>query len=238
MVPEKGGTLSILWAFLNWDMLVWLLGAGLFLLAIAHVMWFFERKSQPYFRVPYREGLWPSFWYSLHAVITGGFEENSPHTVPGRILGVFLVIASLFVGAAFVAKITSVLTVAELQSQIRSHKDLYGRKVGTTAGSTAAAFLRNNAIQHVTVDSVDELFNAVATKKIEAAVHDAPLLAYFAATEGRGRVRVVGPILRPEKFGIALREGSPLKEQINRTLLRMNEDGTYRRILNKWFGER
>ena len=40
--------------------------------------------------------------------------------------------------SAFVAKISASLTVGELTSQIRGYRDLSDRRIGTTAGSTAA----------------------------------------------------------------------------------------------------
>ena len=237
MVPAGGGTLNIFSAFLNWTMLAWLAGGALVVFVIGTLMWFFERKHQPYFDQPYRSGLWPSFWYALHVLLTGGFEENSPRSVPGRVFATILVVASLFVVSIFVARITSILTVHELRSQIQSHKDLYGRRVGTTQGSTASAFLSENSIGHRGFKTIDDMFKALVAGELDAVVHDAPILSYFAATEGRGRVRVVGPILRPEKFGIALAPGSQLVEPINRALLQISEEGRYRRLLRKWFAD-
>jgi ABC-type amino acid transport substrate-binding protein len=46
---------------------------------------------------------------------------------------------------------------------------------------------------------------------------------------------VVGPLFRPEKYGIALPQGSPLRKPINEALLSMYADGTYERIYANWF---
>jgi polar amino acid transport system substrate-binding protein len=48
---------------------------------------------------------------------------------------------------------------------------------------------------------------------------------------------VVGPVFRPEKYGIAVANGSPLRKSINETLLAMYEDGTYEQIYGKWFSQ-
>jgi len=72
-------------------------------------------------------------------------------------------------------------------------------------------------------------------KKLDAVVHDAPLLDYFAITRGRGKVRVVGDLLRPEKYGIALQVGSDLREPLNRALLRLRENGSFARLRARWF---
>jgi polar amino acid transport system substrate-binding protein len=56
------------------------------------------------------------------------------------------------------------------------------------------------------------------------------------ATEGKGKVRLTGSIFRKEQYGIALPTDSPLREQINNALLRIEQSGEYERIYDKWFG--
>ena len=67
-------------------------------------------------------------------------------------------------------------------------------------------------------------------------VHDAPILSYYAATEGRGRFTTAGRVFHPEKYGIALPSVSSRREDVNRAILRIREDGTYEALIEKWFG--
>jgi glutamine transport system substrate-binding protein len=46
----------------------------------------------------------------------------------------------------------------------------------------------------------------------------------------------VGAVLRPEKYGIALQQGSRYREPLDRVLLAMREDGRYDEIYRRWFG--
>ena len=48
-------------------------------------------------------------------------------------------------------------------------------------------------------------------------------------------MQIVGPIFQPEKYGIALAEGSALRKPINEALLELYDDGTYEKIYAKWF---
>lgn len=237
MVRTSSTPGGLVGAIFNWEMLGLVLLAGLMLFIIANLMWFFERKSQPYFDYPYKEGIWRSFWWALNLMLNGGFEERVPQTRRGRVFAVILVIASLFVVSAFVAKITAALTVGELKNQIQGYRDLYGRRVGTTTGSTSAAFLTQHAIRFRGFASIDAMLAALENGQIDAVVHDAPILAYYEATQGRGKVHRVGGLLRPEKYGIALPTASPLAEPINRAILRLRENGTYDRLVRSWFGE-
>jgi len=237
LIRENSGSVGILSALLTWEMFGWLTIGGLVLFAAATLMWFFERRAQPFFQHPYREGIWLSFWWALNVVVNGGFEERIPRSWPGRMFAVMLVVSSLFVVSIFVAKITATLTVGELRSSIQSLSDLYGRKIGTTRGSTTASFLKSQSQRVQEFDDINSMFKALEKGRLDAVVHDAPILAYYAQTKGKGVVKTTGKIFRPEKYGIALGQGSKLVEPINRSLLKLRENGTYRSLIEKWFGD-
>ncbi len=236
LVRDKDGPVGLVGALFNWEMLGLIVLAGVILFIVANLMWFFERREQPYFQYPYKEGIWRSFWWALNVIVNGGFEERVPQTRRGRAFAVLLVIASLFLVSAFVAKITASLTVSELKAQIQSYRDLFNRRVGTTAGSTSAAFLDFHSVPYRHFEKMDDVFKALEQGELDAIVHDAPVLRYYANTAGRGQVRLVGSMLRPEKYGIALQAGSPYREQIDRILLKMREDGRYDELYRRWFG--
>lgn len=238
MVRDADGQVGLFGALFNWEMLGLVVLAGVILFVIANLMWFFERRDQPYFQYPYKEGIWRSFWWALNVIVNGGFEERVPQTRRGRVFAVFLVIASLFLVSAFVAKITAALTVSELKSQIQSYRDLFNRRVGTTAGSTSAAFLDFHSVPYRAFNGLEDVFQALEARELDAVVHDAPVLAYYVNTRGRGEARLVGSVLRPEKYGVALQAGSPLRERFDRVLLKMREDGRYEELYRRWFGRR
>lgn len=215
-----------------------LLALGAMVLFVAgSLMWLFERRAQPYFETPYKEGAWRSFWWALIVVVNGGFEERMPMSWPGRFFAVILVVSSLFVVSIFVAKITATLTVNELRSSIESVSDLHGKKTGTTAGSTSASYLTSRSVRFTEFENIDLLFEALENGRLDAVVHDSPVLSYYAQNEGKGLVRTTGGIFRPEKYGIVVPQGSPLVEPINRALLGLREDGTYDKLLTNWFGD-
>ena len=238
MVRSDGGSGGLIGAIFNWSMLGLVIVAGLVLFVVANLMWWFERRDQAYFQYPYGEGIWRSFWWALNLIVNGGFEERIPQTRNGRVFAVFLVIASLFLVSAFVAKITASLTVGELKAQIQGYRDLFDRRVGTTAGSTSAKFLDRHGVPYRAYQQMPDLLKAMENKELDAAVHDAPVLAYYVNTKGRGKMRLVGSVLQPEKYGIALPAGSAYRERINRALLSIRENGRYDELYRKWFGSK
>lgn len=227
---------SLLGAFFSRDLLLAIAGAGGLLFLAGMLMWLFERRRQPYFDHPAPEAFFPAFWWALNLVVNGGFEERQPKSVAGRILAVVLVVSSLFVVSVFVARITATMTVEAIQSSISSVNDLHGHRVGTTGGSTAAAFLEARDVRYRSFDGLDPLIAAFEQGELNAVVFDAPILAHYTNTRGAGIGELVGPVFLRENYGIALPTGSPLAEPINQSLLWLRENGTYETIYRNWFG--
>lgn len=233
---DKSSGVSIWRALFSKDLLLAIALSFAVLFAGGMLMWRFERGRQPYFDMPARKAMFPAFWWALNLVVNGGFEERVPRSVFGRLLGVLLVISSLFIVSLVVARVTATLTIAEIQSSVGSINDLYGKSVGTTSGSTASDYLDGRDIRHHGYDGLETLLAAFEDDTLDAVVFDAPVLAYYANTKGRGKARIVGAVFLRENYGIVLPPNSPLAEPINQSLLRLREDGTYDALYRKWFG--
>jgi len=236
MTHGKGSSrLALLRAIFSRDMITAILLAFAVLFGIGMLMWWFERRAQPYFDKPPKQALFPAFWWALNLVVNGGFEERVPRTIAGRLFGVLLVVSSLFLVSFFVARITAVMTVDAIQNNVNSVNDLYGKQVGTIQGSTAAAFLENRDLPFRAFPGLQDVLQAFETGALDAVVFDAPILAYY-VQQSNSDAALAGPPFLRENYGIALPAGSPLAEPINRILLRLRETGVYDRIYRKWFG--
>ncbi len=200
------------------------------------LMWRFERGKQPYFDDPARKAMFPAFWWALNLVVNGGFEERMPRSVAGRLLGVFLVISSLFIVSIFVARITSMMTVEAISGSVTSINDLYGKRVGSVSGSTAATYLNRRDLSFTGYPDPQEMLTSFEDGQLDAVVFDAPILAYYVTKNGNEAGQLVGSVFLRENYGIALPSGSPLSENINQALLNLREDGSYAQIVEKWFG--
>lgn len=237
MVPAQGDSGGSLYsALFSRDLALAIAAAFGLLFAVGMLMWVFERKRQPYFDLPVHKALFPSFWWALNLLVNGGFEERQPRSAPGRVLAVLLVVGSLFLVSAFVARISSTMTVNAIAGSVSSVNDLYGKRVGTTSGSTAAGFLDRRDLRYTGFDDLDTLFGAFEDGNLDAVVFDAPILSYYAHTAGSGFADLVGPVFLPENYGIALPSGSALAEPLNQILLGLRESGAYDTIRQSWFG--
>ncbi|MEH1839330.1 MAG: transporter substrate-binding domain-containing protein [Nostoc sp.] len=226
--------LNILQLFFSTSLLQ-VIGIALVLIVVAaHIIWLFERHHQNgMVSKSYFPGIFKACWWAAATLATQA--DEMPKGVLGRLVGiVWMFIGVLFV-AYFTASATTSLTVQQLQGDIKTIDDLPGKVVATTAGSTAAAYLREHKISVLEVTKIEQAYNALQTKKADAVVFDAPVLLFYAANEGKGKVEIVGSILREESYGIILPNNSPYRKPINQALLSLKENGTYQSLYDKWF---
>lgn len=216
--------------------LLWLGVALLLVLVPAHIIWLFERRHANGL-IPtdkYIPGIFYAMFWSASTLATQA--ESHPRHWFARILALFWMFAGVVFVALYTAQLAAQLTVAQIQGGINGPDDLAGRRVATTRGSTAAAVTRELNAQVLEVSAINEAFEALVNNNVDAVVFDSPVLLYFAANEGKGRVQLVGIPFRKEDYGIVFRPNNPLRRQVNATLLTLREDGTYQRIYDRWFG--
>jgi ABC-type amino acid transport substrate-binding protein len=125
--------------------------------------------------------------------------------------------------------------VARLQSEIRGPGDLPGKTIAATPGTIAGDYLTGLGLPFTRMANPDDGIRMLTQGEVQAVVLSAAILQYLAAQPGNSMLQVVGPIFRPYKIAIAVREGSPLRKPINEALLEIYDDGTYEKIYAKWF---
>jgi polar amino acid transport system substrate-binding protein len=221
-------------AILAPEMLQFLAGFLLLILAMAHVLWLVERRRNPLFPRGYLRGIGQALWWSTITAI--GYDDTPPSTIFGRVLAVMWMFIAIFVFANLTASLSAAATVRELRSSIRGVADLQGQQVVTAAGTTSASFLEANNIIFSTVDRIDDAYTLLLDGEADAVVFDGPVLQYFIKSTGSNDLALVPGTFDIERYGIALPPGSRYREPINRTLLKLQEDGVFQELYNRWFG--
>jgi polar amino acid transport system substrate-binding protein len=241
MVPATGdegfSVARLLGTFTNGAM-PYLLGIlGLLILLPGHFVWWAERKhvASP-FSTHYFPGVFQAMGWALSAA--AGQQNDTPHSRLGRFMSIAAIFISLLFMTFWQAELTSSFTVQQLQGGIQGPEDLPGKNTGTTSGSTSAAWLKDHGAKVTEFQKIDQAYAALEQGTLDAVVFDAPVLLYYAANSGRGKVRVVGPIFKKENYGILFPRGSEMRKTINAALLKMREDGSYDRLYDTWFGQR
>jgi polar amino acid transport system substrate-binding protein len=220
----------------SWTSLAWLGIAAMLILIPAHIVWWLER-DQPDGIIPTRS-YFPGIYYALYwaAGTLATQADSAPKSWLARIVALLWMFTGVVFVALYTAQLAATLTVQQIGGGINGPEDLAGKRVATTRGSTAATVVRNLQAQVVEVGQISEAYDALNRRTVDAVVFDAPVLLYYAANEGKGRVSTVGAPFRKEDYGIVFPRASPLRSHVNVTLLRMREDGTYQRLYDRWFG--
>jgi polar amino acid transport system substrate-binding protein len=228
---------GLLRALFSKTALIWLGIATLLIVIPAHIVWWLERKH-PEGIVPKGEAYYPgilhALWWAAGTLATQG--ESMPRSWLARMFAILWMFVGIIFVAYYTAQLTASLTVEQIQGAINGPQDLPGKKVGTTKGSTSAAWLEQQNAQVVPFEKIGDAYKALMDKQVEAVVFDSPVLLYYANTEGKGRVSVVGTVFRKEDYGIVFPRDSAWRKRVDGALLSLREDGTYQELHDKWFG--
>jgi len=240
---KKGTDTSSIWDLIIDSGILTFIGiAFLVLLFVAHIIWFFERDIEKgeidYFRDDYRHGIWDAFWWAFVIMTLGGLETEVSKRVLNRILAGLWMVVSLFFISTLTAKITTSMTVAELQTDIQSYKDLAGKKIGVTEGSSHQKFLSKKGIHTISYASLDKMYVDLKKEKINAIVSDFPILSYYASHAGAEWMMLAGKTFNHESYGFMFTEKSPYIESVNSTLLKLKESGYYKTLYDKYFSNK
>ena len=127
--------------------------------------------------------------------------------------------------------------MSQLESAIAGPEDLPKVRVGTVTASTSESYLRTRRISFRSYATVREGLSSVADGHIDALVYDAPILGYFVNSEFKGRLSVLSQTFERQDYAIALPEGSPLREPVNRLLLELTREPEWRDVLYHYLGE-
>lgn len=224
-------------AFLGfvWSVAKVALGLLAALVAVTILIWLCERKANPtQFSGqghPVR-GLGASLWWAAVTMASVGYGDLVPRSLLGRTIAVLWMFVSLVLVSAFTATMASTLTAERLSGiNIRGIEDLRNLKIGAAEHTSGARLLEANHIPFTKI-SFGELVDSVNRRKVQAVVSDEPLLRY--AARNQPQVIVLSLHLDTELYGFALREGSQLREPINRVLLQKIHEPAWTNLVAKY----
>jgi len=215
---------------------VWLGIALLMVLIPAHIIWLLERRrdsgvieSKKYF-----PGIFQAMAWAASALVSQ--VQGFPAHWLARIFALLWMFAGVVFVAFYTAQLTTTLTVRQIKGTINGPEDLPGKQVATIANSNAAEYLLAHNVQVRGFPTLDQSYQALLDKRVDAVVFNAPALLYYAAHEGDGLVKVVGPEFNVSPLAFTFQLNSPLRRKVNGALLALRENGTYEQLYKKWFG--
>ncbi len=133
----------------------------------------------------------------------------------------------------------SLLIRAEDEGTISALEDLAGKTIGVQVETTGATYAEENKPEGATIRAFqtgDEMFPALLSKDLDAALQDFPVNAYRASQSDEFVVTETFPT--GEQYGFAVAKGSELLAPLDEALSAIRDDGTYDEIFATWFGEK
>lgn len=198
----------------------------------------FDRRFDKSFPKRWRDGIAESF-YSVMSVATSGKPVSRKNLFGwvGRIWQGLWLVCGLAMLAYVTSSVTSVMTTLSLNNQIHSVADLSGRPVGVFTGSVAEQYARGAGLDVRAFPHMEDAAEALVAGHIAAIIGDAPVLEYYAHTNKRLPLAVVGAIFEPDKYGFGLLHDSDLTRALTVELIGAHESGRIEEIRKKYFGD-
>jgi len=118
---------------------------------------------------------------------------------------------------------------------IKTKEDLEGKEVGVL--SSEENYLDEDYLRFFRIEAYNDItamFEDLRNENISGALISLPIGTNL-MTENEGIYSVVEVIKSNKEFGIVLKKGSALKEEVNRIIEEIVQDGTYDEIYGRWF---
>lgn len=202
---------------------LWLIASllSLWLLAGAGV-WLFERhRNSAMFGGSSTQGLGHGIWWAAVTMTTVGYGDKAPLTLGGRVIGVIWMFASIILLSSFTASISASLTADKLVGKVRGVQDLPRVRVATIDDTAPAKWLKSHGIATLEYSSPQTGLQAIVDDEIDAFVFDEAVLKNVSGQYFAGQVFVLPGSFEHYYVTMAVANNSPLRESINRFMLRI-----------------
>ncbi|MEA1865065.1 MAG: transporter substrate-binding domain-containing protein [Euryarchaeota archaeon] len=204
-----------------------------------HIIWLIEREEDGHFHTSYLRGVATGVWWTIVTMSTVGYGDVYPKKPLGKTFASFVIIIGIAIFGFTVATFSSAMTVSQLHAPaILGPDDLAARPVAVIAGTQTVFLAEERGMQTVPVESLGEAVALLKEGKVDAVVHDMPLLRYHLKNNPDSMLALAPQTFESFTYGITYPKGSPWREELDLLLVKTLEDGTYEEMHAKWFGGR
>ncbi|XP_078167552.1 glutamate receptor 3.5-like [Carex rostrata] len=239
VVPVKHDSSSA-WAFLKpFTLPMWCVTVGFFLF-FGVVIWILEHRTNKEFRGHPKEQVATVFWFSFSTMFFA-HRQNLLSALGRFVLLVWLFVV-LIITSSYTASLTSILTVQQLSSGIKSLDSLIASH--DPIGYQAGTFTKNYLIEELNIpesrlvplstieEYADALMRGPQDGGVAAIVDQSPYVQIFLT--GYCNFRVVGQQFTRQGWGFAFQRDSPLAVDLSTAILTLSENGELQRIHDQW----
>lgn len=198
----------------------------------AHLMWWTERGRDT-INDRYFPGIFEAVWFSIVTMSTVGYGDISPKKWVGRISAILMILTGVTAFGIIFGQFAADAMQEQARYPVQSIKDLNSYTIATKTDTAAAEFLRQRGIDTKEHDTIEEAFDDLLAHRANLVLFDKPFVDSF--VQQHQEAVQVGPLFSPHYYGIAMKEGSDLKERLDQAILKMKANGLYQAIYDRWF---
>jgi ABC-type amino acid transport substrate-binding protein len=156
--------------------------------------------------------------------------------MPGRLIAVAWMAASVTAIAVFTAGITTHLTTRQLEGAVHGVADLRSVRVGAVVATASLGYLAREQIRFRTYPDTETGLKAVKTGRLDAFVYDRPLLSWLTKKGHEDSIQVLDVTFDQQSYAIALPNNSALRVPIDRALLAIMGTQWWRDLDKEYLG--
>ncbi len=212
----------------------------LFILAcIGTLLWLAERKASPkQFPNEPIKGIANGMWCAIVTMSTTGYGDIAPVTLLGRIVAGTWMIVSILFATTMVAGIASSLTLSALgKNTISSAEQFQSKKIAVLNDEMAIDFVEKFNGNVVLVANLAEAHKLLKNNEVQAIVFDKTQLKYFLKMYPDKSSVIATTAYLKQEYGFAFPLNSTIVSDFNIELLKLKENGVFKKIMIDWLGE-
>jgi polar amino acid transport system substrate-binding protein len=205
------------------------------LLVVGTLIWLLERRQAHFDKRP-SQGIADGVWFAVVTMTTTGYGDKVPVTPWGRAVAMTWMFASIFLVALFSASLASSFVVHRLTTVVASPNDLARVRVAGVSGTAGELWLKAQGFRARSYPFVIQAMKALRRGDVQALVYEKPILGHMITEYGWRELQVLPHTLAVRDYAIALPTDSPLKEPINRALLKVVQGPDWKDLVRRYVG--
>ena len=206
--------------------------------AVGLLVWLFERRQNEQFGGDVKKGLSAGVLWSTVTMTQRHTGDINPQTLPGRILAITWMVASIAAIAVFTATITSLLTIRHLQGTVHGVSDLSSARVGAIAGTSSEDALSRMRIGYIKFANPEDGLKALRQHSLDAFVYDKPILAWIVRQHFSSSIELLDATFEQQEYAFALPINAPLTKSIKITILDAIQSDWWEKTTFRYLGSK
>jgi len=206
------------------------------LVIVGALIWLLERREKAHFDPRPVQGIADGVWWAAVTMTTTGYGDKVPVGWGGRALALIWMFASIFCVALFSATLASSFVVGQLRPSISGPSDLPRARLAAVAGTAGEQWVGAQSLSARTYPFVIQASKALQRGDVQALIFEKAILGYMVKEYGWRNMQILPHTLAVNDYAIAMPTDSPLKESVNRALLKVVQGPRWREIVQRYFG--